>query len=67
MKKGFVNEYNFSKGFGFITGENNEDYFVHISGLRKHLKKKGLFPGQKVSFDIDFGMIGDKAINVRTE
>lgn len=29
--------------------------------------KKGLFPGQKVSFDIDFGMKGDKAINVRTE
>ena len=28
--------------------------------------KKGLFPGQKVSFDIDFGMKGDKAINVRT-
>ena len=67
MKKGFLKEYNFSKGFDFITGENNEDYFVHISGLREHLKKKGLFPGQKVFFDIDFGMKGDKAINVRTE
>lgn len=67
MKEGFVKEYNFSKGFDFITGENNEDYFVHISGLREHLKKKGLFPGQKVSFDIDFGIKGDKAINVRTE
>ncbi|RPG62995.1 MAG: cold shock domain-containing protein [Flavobacteriaceae bacterium TMED206] len=67
MKKGFLKEYNFSKGFGFITGENKEDYFVHISGLREHLKKKGLFLGQKVFFDIDFGMKGDKAINVRTE
>ena len=67
MKKGFVKEYDSTKGFGFITSENNEDYFVHVSGLREHLKKKGLFPGQKVSFDIDFGMKGDKAINVRTE
>ena len=67
MKKGFVKEYDSSKGFGFITGENNEDYFVHVSGLSEHLKKKGLFPGKKVSFDINFGMKGDKAINVRTE
>ena len=67
MKKGFVKEYDSSKGFGFITGENNEDYFVHVSGLREHLKKKSLSLGQKVSFDIDFGMKGDKAINVRTE
>ena len=67
MKKGFVKEYDSTKGFGFIICENNEDYFVHVSGLREHLKKKGLFPGQKVFFDIDFGMKGDKAINVRTE
>ena len=67
MKKGCAEEYDSSKEFGFITGENKEDQFVHISGLREHLKKKGLFPGQKVSFDIDFGMKGDKAINVRTE
>ena len=67
MKKGIVKEYDALKGFVFITGDDNEDYFVHVSGLREHLKKKGLAPGQKVSFDIDFGMKGDKAINVRTE
>ena len=67
MKKGIVKEYDALKGFGFITGDDNEDYFVHVSGLREHLKKKGLAPGQKVSFDVDFSMKGDKAINVRTE
>ena len=67
MKKGIVKEYDFLKGFGFITGEDNEDYFVHVSGLREHLKAKGLRLGQKVSFDVDFGMKGDKAINVRTD
>jgi|TARA_B100001250_G_scaffold192447_1_gene165429 CspA family cold shock protein len=67
MKKGIVKEYDSLKGFGFITGEDNEDYFVHVSGLREHLKAKGLRSGQRVSFDVDFGMKGDKAINVRTD
>ena len=67
MKKGVVKEYNPEKGFGFITGEDGEDYFVHVSGLREHLKGKGLWAGQNVSFDVDFGMKGDKAINVRVD
>ena len=67
MKKGGVKEYDPSKGFGFITGQNNEDYFVHVSGLRDHLQNSGLRAGQNVSFDIDFGMRGDKAINVRID
>ena len=67
MKKGIVKEYDSSKGFGFITGKDNEDYFVHVSGLRKHLQSCGLKAGQRVSFDIDFGMKGDKAINVRVD
>tara|TARA_B100000029_G_scaffold412810_1_gene415580 strand:+ start:241 stop:444 length:204 start_codon:yes stop_codon:yes gene_type:complete len=67
MKKGIVKEYDRTKGFGFITGLDNEDYFVHISGLREHLKRNGLRAGQKVSFDVDFGMKGDKAINVRID
>ena len=65
MKKGIVKEYDTSKRFGFITGEEKEDYFVHVSGLREYLKGRGLRAGQKVSFDVDFGMKGDKAINVR--
>lgn len=67
MKKGIVKEYDSLKGFGFITGEDNEDYFVHVSGLREHLKAKGIRSGQRVSFDVDFGMKGDKAINVRID
>ena len=65
MKKGVVKEYKPENGFGFITGQDGEDYFVHVSGLREHLKGKGLRAGQTVSFDVDFGMRGDKAINVR--
>jgi len=65
MKKGVVKEYDPSKGFGFITGDDKEDYFVHVSGLQEYLKGRGLQAGQKISFDVDFGMRGDKAINVR--
>mgnify|MGYP001280510060 FL=1 len=67
MKKGIVKEYDPRKGFGFITSNEQEDYFVHVSGLREHLKSRGLKQGQKVSFDIDFGMKGDKAVNVRLD
>ncbi len=67
MKQGVVKEYDTSKGFGFVISDEGEDYFVHVSGLREHLKAKGLLPGQRVSFDIDFGMRGDKAINVRLD
>ena len=67
MIKGIVKEYDRLKGFGFITGEDGEDYFVHVSGLREHIKDKGIRAGQRVSFDIDYDMKGDKAINVRTD
>jgi len=67
MKKGTVKEFDVTKGYGFITGEDNEDYFVHVSGLREYLKSKGLRAGQRVSFDVDFGMRGDKAINVKID
>ncbi len=36
MKKGTVKEYDRLKGFGFITGQDGEDYFVHVSGLREY-------------------------------
>ena len=67
MKKGIVKEYDPKKGFSFITSNEQEDYFMHVSGLREHLKSRGLKQGQKVSFDIDFGMKGDRAINVRLD
>ena len=53
MKKGVVKEYDSSKGYGFITSDDGEDYFVHVSGLREYLKNKGVRPGQKVSFEVE--------------
>ena len=67
MTRGVVKDYDRIKGFEFITGDDGEDYFVHVSGLREHLKRKGLRGGQKVSFDIDRDIKGDKAVNVRVD
>ena len=60
-----VKEYDPPKGFRFITSDDKEDYFIHVSGLREHLKGRGFRAGQKVSFDVDFGLRRDKAINIR--
>ena len=65
MIKGIVKEFDKSKGFGFIIGDDDHDYFVHISGLRPQLKQLGLKEGQIVLFDAEFGVKGDKAVNVR--
>ena len=65
MIRGVVKEFDRLKGFGFIIGDDGEDYFVHVSGLREHLKAKGLRNGQKVLFDIDRDIKGDKAVNVK--
>ena len=67
MTRGVVKEYDRIKGFGFIAGDDGEDYFVHVSGLREYLKGKGLRGGQKVSFDIDRDIKGDRAVNVRVD
>ncbi|MDP6339056.1 MAG: cold shock domain-containing protein [Candidatus Marinimicrobia bacterium] len=62
---GTVKEYDSVKGFGFIASDDGEDYFVHVYGLGPKLKKFGLRAGQRVAFDVDFDMKGDKAVNVR--
>ena len=62
---GTVKEYDRNRGFGFITGDNGDDNFVHVSGLGPKLQKFGLRAGQQVAFDTDYDHKGDKAINVR--
>lgn len=58
---GTVKWFNVSKGFGFITRENDEDIFVHYRSIRGEGRRR-LFDGQSVTFaviDSDKGLQAD--------
>ncbi len=63
MAQGTVKWFNESKGFGFITAEDGTDVFVHHTSIQGG-GFKTLAEGDKVSFDIESGPKGPKAINV---
>ena len=47
MPEGTVKNFNNDKGYGFITGEDGKDYFVHFSDIKEG---DSLNVGDKVSF-----------------
>ena len=65
MAKGTVKWFNESKGFGFIAREDGEDVFVHHTAIQGS-GFKTLAEGQSVTFDVDKGPKGLRAINVVT-
>ncbi|MBZ0156907.1 MAG: cold shock domain-containing protein [Alphaproteobacteria bacterium] len=63
MAQGTVKWFNDSKGFGFITREDGTDVFVHHTSIQGN-GFKSLAEGDRVSFDVEKGPKGPKAINV---
>ena len=64
MATGSIKWFNESKGFGFISQENNgEDVFVHYSAIQS-TGFKTLAEGQQVSFETEQGLKGLQATNV---
>ena len=62
--KGKVKFFNRQKGFGFIAGEDGEEYFVHQTGLKEGTN---LNENDSVTFDVVEGDKGPKAENVALE
>ncbi|MFN7012744.1 MAG: cold-shock protein [Bacteroidia bacterium] len=60
MNTGKVKFFNETKGFGFITMDNNKDVFVHVSGIKEEIREN-----DKVVFDLQDGKKGVNAVNVR--
>ncbi|UCF87241.1 MAG: cold-shock protein [Nitrospiraceae bacterium] len=63
MPEGTVKWFNESKGFGFISRDEGGDVFVHFSSIQGD-GFKTLAEGDKVSFEIEDGDKGPKAVNV---
>ena len=63
MKNGTVKWFNADKGYGFITGEDGNDVFVHFSDIQTD-GFKTLEEGQKVTFDEESSDRGPQAANV---
>jgi len=59
--EGKVKFFNTGKGFGFILGDDGQDYFVHISQLKENVNLKD---NDTVSFTVEEGDRGLKAMNV---
>jgi CspA family cold shock protein len=63
MANGIVKWFNESKGYGFISTEDGSDVFVHYSSIQGN-GYKSLVEGDSVSFDVEKGPKGPKAVNV---
>jgi len=63
MAKGTVKWFDETKGYGFITGEDGTDIFVHYSSIQGG-GFKSLAEGDAVTYEVEKGDKGPKAINV---
>jgi cold shock protein len=61
MVSGTVKFFNRTKRFGFISGDDGKDYFVHATGLMPDVT---IAEGDKVSFEVVEGEKGPKADKV---
>lgn len=64
MPTGTVKWFKNEKGYGFITGEDGEDVFVHFSEIQMD-GYKSLREGQQVSYEVSEGPKGLQASDVR--
>ena len=61
MPKGTVKFFNGNKGFGFITQEEGDDLFFHVTNIDGNHPEEG----SKVEYEIGEGRKGPQAEHVR--
>lgn len=62
MKTGKIKWFDKKRGFGFITCDEGQDYFFHVSEFQGTLQPENK---DKVSFEPEEAVKGIKAVNVR--
>ena len=62
--KGTVKMFNKEKGYGFIHGEDNKDYFFHYSSLIMDSYKTAE-QGEHVEFEVQESDRGPRAANIK--
>jgi CspA family cold shock protein len=60
--KGRVKMFNSARNFGFITGEDGKDVYVHMSAVSSGAE---LAEGDSVEFEVEAGERGLRAKNVK--
>jgi CspA family cold shock protein len=63
--RGKVKWFSAPKGYGFITGDDGKDVFVHFSAIVQDKGYKSLDENQEVEFEVTQGEKGDQATSVR--
>jgi CspA family cold shock protein len=65
VMNGVVRKLFSEKGFAFIEGDDQRDYFLHWSKVsRNSVPFRNMVEGDKVTFDSEEGNQGPKALNV---
>ncbi|HII38422.1 TPA: cold shock domain-containing protein [Candidatus Micrarchaeota archaeon] len=59
--KGKVKMFNNERGFGFITGEDGKDVYVHSTAVQGGAQ---LAPGDEVDYEVEDSQRGPRAKNV---
>ncbi len=62
LMKGKVKMFNTERGFGFITGDDGKDVYVHSSSITGGAV---LASGDSVEYDVEAGERGPRAKNVK--
>ena len=66
MTTGTIKKVISERGFGFIAAPDGKEYFFHKDGLSSSMDFDRLTGGESVSFDVETGPKGDRAVRVQS-